>query len=236
MAGNINKVTRFESLLLLLLFVSSAFQCEQEKEPEFVPITLSIPFTITPLSSTVFLGDTIWVTANFSEVFSEYKTTDEYVIKNFDFKSKVGLFKFINSNIIMGDQPSATDFFTFVPVTSTVPFIGETFSPFTFVYDNNQYKFKLGLVPKQRGVYCINFLPPGDIQGNFEAALDLGVNNMGQKRIPVLEYVLFVINDGNTNFDLFQKHCRATSTTFPGNQDFTNINYEQKGSFTFEVK
>jgi len=43
----------------------------------------------------------------------------------------------------------------------------------------------------------------------------------------------FLINDGQTNFDLFTQNCRAGSLENP--EDFKNAFAEQKGTFTFRV-
>ncbi|MBL7873882.1 MAG: hypothetical protein JNM78_19870 [Cyclobacteriaceae bacterium] len=234
MAIRFKNVTGCVSLLLLLFMATTAFNCEREKEPEFIIMTFTLPFSIAPSSAQFVLGDTLWVQADFPEALQEYSSKVDYAVKDFDFKSKIGLLKFIDKNITMGEQPSAVDSFDFITKVGDLPFVGETFSPFNFLYQNETYKFKLGLVPKQRGVYCVNFLPPREL--DLRLGIKLEKSPDGRERIPAFEYLLFNINNGATNFDLFQQHCKATSLTFPGNQDFTNINYEQKGTFTFEVK
>jgi len=45
----------------------------------------------------------------------------------------------------------------------------------------------------------------------------------------------FLINEGNTNFDLFKRDCKANSI-IEGYDNIPNIYAEQKGTFTFEVK
>jgi len=233
MAGKIiNKVTGFTSLLLLYLIATTAFRCE-DKDPEFVLMTFVIPITIEPSSANFKLGDTLWIKADFSEKIKELNSGIDYPIKGFDFKSKIGLLELKNSNTNIGYQPSATDVITFVTRIGSIPFVGETFSPFSFSFDETRYKLKIGLIPKQAGVYAVNFLPPGDAQDDLQGIVDLGINGNGQKRIPQLEFLFFEINNGQTNFDLFQLHCKAESISNPLP---INIYYEQKGTFTFEVK
>lgn len=234
MAIELKRVTGCISLLLLLFVAVTAFKCDREKDPEFIIMSFVLPFTVTPSSEELLLGDTLWVEAAFSETLQEFNTKVDYDIKDFDFASKIGLFKLINPNLDLSDQPSATDFFNFVPVTGTLPFVGDTFSPFTFEYKDRKYFFKLGLVPKQKGIFCVNFLGPREL--DLRPGLNLTRNNDGRLIIPDFQSIMFIINDGNTNFDLYQQHCKATSTTPPGSLSFINVFYEQKGSFTFEVK
>jgi hypothetical protein len=231
MAIKLTKGASCFSLLLVLFLASTAFNCEGEKEPEFIMMDFVLPFTITPTDASFSLGDTLWVEAAFSEKLEEYNSKIYYDIKDFDFQSKIGIRELTNPNLDLSDQPSAVDFFSFIPITGTMPFIGETFSPFKFEYRENQYFFKLGLAPKQKGVFCVNFLPPSEL--DLQPGLNLGKTNDGRKRIPAFQHLYFIINEGNTNFDLFKKHCKASSITTPLE---INIFYEQKGTFTFEVK
>ncbi len=229
---NSTKVTGFISLLLICFIATTAFRCE-EQDPEYVLMTFVIPITIEPLNPDFTLGDTLWVTADFSESMKELNSQTDYILKDFDFRSKIGLRKLINPKLDISDQPSATDEITLVPKVGSIPFVGETFSPFSFSFETNRYKLRIGIIPKKTGVYAVNFLPPGDAQGDLQGHIDLGTNSLGQKRIPQLEFLFFEINNGQTNFDLFQLHCKAESINNPLP---VNVYYEQKGTFTFEVK
>jgi len=228
--NSLNKVTSLISLLLLYLIATTAFRCK-EKDPEFIVMSFTLPFSVSPLNPEFQIGDTLWIEAAFSENLEEFNSKSYYSLKNFDFKSKIGLLKLINPNLDLSSQPSATDYFEFIPKIGTVPFIGETFSPFTLEYRDNHYYFKLGLIPKQKGVYALSFLSPGEL--DLRPGLTLGKSNDGLDIIPDYEWLLFTINNGNTNFDLFKKNCKALSIAFP---TIPNIYYEQKGTFTFEVK
>lgn len=235
MDGKISsKVTGIFSLLLcLFLITTTGFQCDREKDPEFVLMTFVVPITIEPSSADFKLGDTLWVRADFSEKMKELNSQTDYTLKDFDFKSKIGLFKLVNPNANLGYQPSATNEISVVPKIGSIPYVGETFSPFDFSFTGNRYKLKIGLIPKKAGIYAVNFLPPGDAQDDLQGYVELGFNSNGQKRIPQLEFIFFEINEGETNFDLFQSNCKAESINNP---QPVNVYYEQKGTFTFEVK
>jgi len=229
-----NKVTGFTSLLLyLFLITTTGFQCDREKDPDFVLMTFVVPITIEPSSADFKLGDTLWVRADFSETMKELNSQTDYTLKDFDFKSKIGLLKLVNPNANLGYQPSATNEITVVPRIGSIPYVGETFSPFDFSFVGNRYKLKIGLIPKKAGIYSVNFLPPGDAQDDLQGYIELGFNSNGQKRIPQLEFIFFEINEGKTNFDLFQLNCTAESINNPLP---VNVYYEQKGTFTFYVK
>ncbi len=96
---------------------------------------------------------------------------------------------------------------------------------FSFNYSQNQYRYKIGLIPNSTGIFSLNFLWPIDLHGipeeqiDLTTVIDLGVTPAGRKRIPVYEAFYFFINDGNNNFDLFKENCKAASVEHP-----TNIN------------
>jgi len=230
MVGKIfNRVTGLKSLLLLILVSTTASRCGDE-DPEYVLLTFVLPFSVTPVDPEINLGDTLWAEASFSENLEEYNSKEIIAVKNLDFQSKIGLFELVSNSFDISDQPSAVDFFDFVPKAGTIPFVGATFSPFTMQYQDNAYTFRVGLVPKKTGVFSVNFLPPRDL--DLRQAVDLRVNSAGQKKLPTFEFLLFDINNGNTNFDLFKQHCKAISLE---NDVFINVYYEQKGTFTFRV-
>jgi hypothetical protein len=232
MVGKIsNKVTGFTSLLLLYLIAATAIKCE-EKDPEFIIMSFTLPFSVSPSSPNFILGDTLWIEASFSEKLEEFNSKSLYDLRNFDFQSKIGVFKLGNPNLDISSQPSGTDYFNFFPVIGKLQSIGETFSPFTLEYRDKYYYFKLGLVPKQKGVYAISFLSPGEL--DLRPGLNLGKTSDGRDIIPDYEWLLFTINeDGQTNYELFKKNCKPLSIENP---TIPNIYFEQKGTFTFEVK
>lgn len=234
MGTKINQLVRGCISLLLIIFVTTtAFRCEGEKDPEFIVMSFVLPFSVSPAKAEFSIGDTIWVEATFSQSLEEFNSKVVYEVKDFNFQSKIGLFKLINPNVDLSEQPSATDFFSFVVKEGSIPFVGATFSPFTVEYRNGMYFFKAGVVAKAKGVFSINFLAPRDI--DLRPGIKLDRSPDGRTRIPAYEWFYFLINEGNTNFDLFKSNCKANSI-IEGYDNIPNIYAEQKGTFTFEVK
>jgi hypothetical protein len=97
----------------------------------------------------------------------------------------------------------------------------------------------IGLLPKSTGVYSLAFLLPQQLHKGFdeglhlEEVIQLGQSVTAAERMPVYKSIYYVINDGNVNFSLFQKHCIAVSTSTAPTEP--NIYFERKGTFTFRV-
>jgi hypothetical protein len=80
---------------------------------------------------------------------------------------------------------------------------------------------------------------PIDLHGLPEEQIDLvphinlGTTSEGRPKVPIYEAFFFIINEGETNFDLFVEYCRSGSVEQPS--DFKNVYAEQKATFTFRV-
>jgi hypothetical protein len=241
MAGNIfkKKVTGFINLLLLLSLTISAFRCDQEKDPEFVFMIFVLPISIELSSEEIILGDTLWISGGFPDTLQEYYSKKYYKLSDFNFKSKICLDKLINSDLYLSQQPGATSDFNIINELGSFSGLGSSCGTFDFQYQFEMYHYKIGLVTKSTGVFSAFFLWPIDLHGlpeeqvDLRPVIDLGKTSDGRNRIPVYEAFFFLINDGQTNFELFVQNCRAGSLENP--EDFKNVFAEQKGTFTFRV-
>jgi hypothetical protein len=95
------------------------------------------------------------------------------------------------------------------------------------VHSNNFYKCLIGIIPVKAGIFCINFLPPKELNLSF---LDLGERLRGGKRRATYKFYFHIINNGETNVHLLRESMKLTSDKYPTPP---NINYELKGTFTF---
>lgn len=175
---------------------------------------------------------------DFPDTILDLNSMKYYKIINMDFKELLGLRKLSSNELTISEQPGALESFSFFKNSATLFNIGGTFADLKFSYSNERYSFKLGIIPKATGIFCVNFLWPIQLNDGFDEGLnlknyiDLGLTIDGRRRVPIHKATYVVINNGETNFDLFEANCRAISLEVPIEG---NIYYEQKGTFTFEV-
>ncbi len=236
MDGKINKnrTGLLVSLLCLLLLMLTAFQCDNEKPVEYQPITFVLPVMMVPQDSVFNIGDTVSMEVAVSDSLYEYHTKKKYKLPNFDFgQTSIVVRKLINNKLALGDQQSAASKFDIVEEIGSILFPGETFIDFKYFYslDSRSYLLKIGFVPKETGVFCINLLSPRNLK--YKGNIDLGISSEGTPIIPMYEDLFFPMNNGDNNFDLFEIYCWDNSFVNPEN--YRNNYYIRKGTFTFSV-
>ncbi len=96
MDGNFNKVKGMTSLLLLFFIATSAFQCDPEKDAEFVTMSFIVPIKIYPDVEELHVEDTLWIEGVFPDSLLERYTNSYYNFPNFDFKTRVCIQKLEN--------------------------------------------------------------------------------------------------------------------------------------------
>jgi hypothetical protein len=242
MDGNAPKVARNSSKIVCLLCTLSylflGLQCKESKDSEFVLMTFIIPVSIHPQTVELQTGDTLWLSGSFPDTLLELHSNKYYKIPDFDFKSKMCLTRLVDPNLYLSQQPPAVDQFSVVSVTGSFTRVGSLCGDFNFMFTQNKYNYKIGVVPKTSGEYNLNFLWPIDLhnlpeeQIDLRSVIDLGATADGRERIPIYEAFYFVINEGNTNFEVFKNSYRAASIEEPTE---LNVYTEQKGSFAFRV-
>lgn len=229
MVGNI-KIKGSGILCLILFFGLSALQCKDDETPQFQDIIFLLDFEINPSDSLIKKNDTLWITSEFSDNIFEYNSNSSIKISDFNFQNTIGFFRLTGKDKLLSDQPGALESFQFVNLIGSVSVPRETFANFNLSYSNGMYSCRIGLIPKSKGVYSINFLSPANLDLTNSVILPDAPD--GRKTLPAYRNIYYVINDGRTNFDLYKKHCVASSeivATPP------LIFYEQKGTFTFRV-
>jgi hypothetical protein len=240
MAGNKMKlVTGSLSLLLLLFLLLTSSKCNEDKDPEYVYMIFEIPIRINPGSAESYVGDTLWISGSFPDTLREYYSKKYYRFPDFNFKSGICLKELVKLEVYLSEQPGAFDKFSILNMLGSYHQISTNCGNLEFVYSNNSYNYKIGLIAKSSGVFTLFFLMPVDLHGfpedqiDLKPIIDLGVTPDGRKRIPVYDAFFFTVNDGQTNFDLLTRYCRAGSIVNPS--AFKIVHADQKGTFTFRV-
>jgi hypothetical protein len=229
MAGNLRKLVKGSGSLLLITLLLTGSRCNDEKDPEFVFMTFEIPLTIRPGNETLNKGDTIWLDGNFSDTLKEINSNLYYKLENFDFKSKICINKIFNNQLYVSEQMPAFSLFNYLGGTTQTSSVCGTFS---INYVNKTYTYKIGFIPNDTGVFNIFINRPFNLSDTPESQIDLRPyiklddSDDGRKRIPVYEAFQFIINNGNTNFELFKQNAKVGNDIVPS---------EQLGSFTFRV-
>ncbi len=229
MAGSLREIIAGSTNLLLFLSLTiSAFRCDNEKDPEYVFMIFEIPITITPGGSELSLGDTLWVSGSFPDTLKDIHSGMYFRLKEFDFKSKICLNKINDPNLYLSQQPPAFSDFDVSGLFQTSSVCGT----FILSYTNNSYSYRVVLIPRALGVFTIFMLRPVDSSDTPEnyidltPFIDLGITADERERIPIYEAFQFVINNGETNFELYKQFSRPGIDVVPS---------EELGSFTFRV-
>jgi hypothetical protein len=233
MVGKITKkLTGLLGLLTLLLLILSSARCDDEKPFASQLLTFILPATILPSDSIALVGDTLWITADVPDSLLELNTGKKYRLPNYDFgQTSIVIRKLIDNKLGLGDQGSAANYFDFIDEDNQITFPGETFVDIKFIYDKirQSYQLRIGIIPTETGVFCIYFLSPQDL--DYQGILDLGKHENGATIFPVYEDLVFPINKGANNFELFKKNCLDGSQGSPESYR-TNYRYV---TFTFRV-
>ncbi len=230
--GNRFKAQGILSLVLLLFISLTASRCEREEDPMYRDFIFVLNFEINPADSLISLGDTLWLTAEFDNKIEDFISKEKFELIDFNFKTLLGFFRLQGKTIGLPLQPGATSSFDLVNKKGSVSNAFETFADFDFDYNSGMYSCEIGIVPKSKGVFCLNFLSPASRDIRLSNTITLPDTPDGRKVIPLYRNIYYVINEGQTNFDLYKKHSVASSEILVTTD---NIYYEQKGTFTFRV-
>jgi len=230
--GDKFKVQGLLSFALLSLITLTASRCDREEAPTYRDFIFVLNFEINPVDSLISLGDTLWLTAEFDNKIEDFISNEKFELIDFNFRTLLGFFRLQGKSIGLPSQPGATSSFDLVIKKGSVSNAFETFADFDFDYTSEVYSCEIGIVPKSQGVFCLNFLAPAPGDINLSKTITLPDTPDGRKVIPLYRNIYYVINEGQTNFDLYKKHSVASSEILVTTD---NIYYEQKGTFTFRV-
>ncbi len=222
----LNYIIRASSLALII-FLFQAASCEKE-ETEFVEVWPRMPISISPAVEAINLGDTLWVDINFPDTVEDYLTKKYYKIVNYEFHTSLMFLRLIGSTVDRGDQPAAAGNFNFYSKIGQVYDIGSLSGKIKFSYSDSRYKFKVGLLAKQKGVFSLIMLPrvtDHPLTGVVDPIKD------GKDRSYYITHISYIINNGEFHFDLYQANCLAD----PEIQKHPQFN-EAFATYTFEVK
>ncbi len=222
------------SYALLGLLLLSA--CKRDPLPDLVHFAFVIPVSISPGADTVARGDTLWLTANFSDSLLDLRSNQRYRLRAQD----IPLISSVGFNQLMGAgqfSRGAAPSFAVVNQVGQLRPGGPTFRRFEPVYDGQYYRARIGIIPQVSGIYALSLL--STLQDPFGPNrplpfLQVSPDADGNPRRAILDDVYYVINNGNTHFALQQQNSYVTADQ-PGAPELS-VYYERKGTFSFVVK
>jgi hypothetical protein len=216
------------SSFALIIFLFQAASCEPE-ETEWVEVWPRMPISISPAVEAINLGDTLWVDINFPDTVEDYLTKKYYKIVDYEFHTSLMFLMLIGPTVDQGDQPAAASSFFFFPKIGQLNDIGSLGGDIKFEYSDSRYKFKVGLLAKQKGVFSLIILPrvtDYPLTGVVDPIKD------GKDRSYYITHISRIINNGDFHFDLYQANCLVDPTI----RDVDPWFDELFATYTFEVK
>jgi hypothetical protein len=234
----VNTIPFFFVYMTAFFMISLISSCKENPEKEFVFMDFLIPISISPANGILTLQDTLWVEAEFSDLIYEINTDSHYRFIDYNFGINFCGNRLINKSLYQTQQPSAINDFTYLNKEGKIFEFTSICGLIDFIYinENNIYNLKIGMIPKNTGVFSFGFIWPIQSATNT-SEIDLTPfisleDKNGKKQIPVYNAFYCEVNNRNVNFDLFLEYCRSSSLEYPSNAGFY---YEQVGSFTFQV-
>ena len=223
------------------LLPSLLLSCKhKDPPPPPVDFIFQVPLTVTPTQTTYSVGDTLWISADFSDQLPEFtsKTTYPVTPDNFDIKTGIGIRRLTASKDNFSDLPGAVSSFRFISKIGNIEFSGPTFGGLSYLYFNKKYFSKIGLIPLNTGFFILNFYNGWGIYKPDRpwpdlSYINLPVDSNGQPQHAKYLTTLYYVNDGQNNFNLLDQNLQLNLSN---NSDLININYVKEATYTFNVK
>jgi hypothetical protein len=202
--------------------------CNKDPQIEEVYFAFEMPFTITPGTDTVRVGDTLRMEANFSDTLFDVRSQRKYDLDCFTFPAFMAVRELVNSREGFNTQKSATDAFHFLFGNDNGGVTGGTFANVALKCINGRYVFELKIVPKRNGVFSFAIM---DVEaGYIQLPSTLAPSFPGFKRIPIVIINKYVFNDGATHYKTFSQHA------LPALPEANGERWEELRNYTIVVR
>lgn len=212
------------SMLVILLCMA----CEKDPKIERLYFEFEMPFSITPSSDTVLVGDTLYLVGDFSDSLFDAASRKKFGLNCFPFPSFMTICELTFPDKNFAFQKGATDAFDLIFDNIYGGVTGSSYANVNLLCNNNRYYFRLKIVPRRRGVFSLK-ITDNDV-GSISLPDYLAPSTPEIKRIPTARYNRHIFNQGNTHFEIFKKHAQHALPD--GNWPLL----EEYGTYTFVVK
>ena len=161
----IKKLTFLCSILLLFICSTSCFKAHICADA--IDYTFDINAIVFPDKDSIYIGDTIWLEVNSPTLFTNKMTgqpVDFSIAANLGTSISIG--QFLNKDSV---GVNVDNLFNYVSVIgSWVPPTGNANRGCTLKEVNNTYQLKVGIVPKQKGLYLLILGSPSGIYRKYD--------------------------------------------------------------------
>ena len=217
--------------IVIIYSVSNIFGSCHKNKDENVQVTFEIPLAITPAKDTINVGDTLTLEATFPDTIREVTSGRFFRLENFDFRTSIGFIKIGDTSKYISEAPGNTSTHKIIVKTGTVAGLSGSFGNIKFAYGDNHYRLNIQFVTGQKGVSTISFFSKHFGTTTLLNNIDLGPSVAGGRKIAYLRNVWYVINDGQTYFELYRKNAKVGNLNSPDENSS-----ETKGTYTFVVR
>jgi hypothetical protein len=230
------KQTIYFITLLPVLLAAGFFLigCQKRQEVEEVFFEFEMHFTVTPAADTIRVGDTLLLTADFSDTLYEALGGEWIPMECFHWNMFLVTRQLINPDQHFGWQKPGTNAFGFLFAPNNGEVTSADFAIVRAICKNGRYQFKLQLVAKEPGVFA--FRLQDQTAGFIQLPDRLAPSTPELRRIPVVRLNRYIINDGQTNFQIFKQHAVHTPENLNWPAEGLWPKLEEYATFTFVVK
>lgn len=191
---NMEKITTFFAAICIF-WASSCTSCKDKNCPDY--LFYRIPYSLHPMKDTFTVGDTLWLTMDFSEELIDERGNIKNTFQNYDFRMGIGCER-IDIDPPLAHTLDYLRIFTLIGTDSSIFLPSSGVSLFTFVpdYTDKKYVFKCALVIQEKGLF---YFGAGPSEGLGEAfTIDGECENMP------LEIGSKLVDEANNNFYMLQ--------------------------------
>lgn len=194
--------------------------CGFFKDNCFRKYRFEIPFTVYPLKDTLSIGDTLWISADFSADMLD-STKMEYVhTENTDFETSIGLYKIDTFHY----HPNVWGILGPIIVGKGQINLHAMELSIKYLYENDRYSFKLGIICNKMGTYML------DISSPYASPIEVDKNSECEES----KQMTYIMNGGDITVNNYDLVLQSPDTLISKG---TGINgYIFGGSYTFVVK
>jgi hypothetical protein len=184
-----DNIKYINSLFLLLAVVLCACPYENlHPKPDYI---FNFPFDVTPQRDTIYVGDTLWLTAKVPDEFRDIKSNTTVKFERGQFKIPI-----MPSMMKKSTSPLTPDFiriwsyFSYWAKQGSYVLFDEITVRLSPEYNNHQYLISLAVIPDQEGLYFLDSgysdLYAGSVNGQVKKASTVQVFNVPD----IKEYLL----------------------------------------------
>ncbi len=218
-------------ILLAITISSSTSSCNKDNDKyEEIQFEFLIPLSISPGIDTIYIGQELILSANFSDSLFDVLSQKKYFLPDFKINTVAVIQKLTTPNYDVVQQPGAMNKFAFFNQVGTFSNFSSTFADVTFLFQNNEYKLIVKFTPKERGVFILNFFHDPGSKGSTKLPQELAPSEPGIKRFPLMRHIRYIFNNGQTHFSIYKDNCKPRDPN-----EATNW-VESKATYTFVVK